>query len=383
MATEPLAVWQASRRQALAWLGSACWASAAMAAGLPAPGSATLSATLWAAWQDEGAEHIGEVRLRGGRWAVGRQLAVPTRAHGLVLQADGSVLVVARRPGDWLLRWHPQTGQTQWQWVESDRRFNGHVVADAAGQRLWTTETDLESVAGMVALRDGPTLHKQAEWPTHGADPHQLMLLPQALGGWPAGTLVVANGGIPTLPETGRAKRQLDKMDPSLVALGADTGARLGQWRLPDAQLSIHHLALDGASGLLGIALQAEHADAATRTQAPVLALWDGAALRLCTGQPPMGGYGGDIVALPGGGFAVSCPRVDAVAVFDAGGQFQASLPFKGAYALGRSQADWWVGGAPAILQQPAGHALTGADGASALRWDNHWVAGAGTGSSS
>ena len=66
MATEPLAVWQASRRQALAWLGSACWASAAMAAGLPAPGSATLSATLWAAWQDEGAEHIGEVRLRGG-----------------------------------------------------------------------------------------------------------------------------------------------------------------------------------------------------------------------------------------------------------------------------------------------------------------------------
>ena len=365
MATEPLAVWQASRRQALAWLGSACWASAAMAAGLPAPGSATLSATLWAAWQDEGAEHIGEVRLRGGRWAVGRQLAVPTRAHGLVLQADGAVLVAARRPGDWLLRWHPQTGQTQWQWVESDRRFNGHVVADAAGQRLWTTETDLESVAGMVALRDGPTLHKQAEWPTHGIDPHELLMDA-------SGQLIVANGGVPTQPETGRAKRALARMDSSLVRLHAGSGQLLGQWRLDDGRLSLRHLARLPA-GPLGIALQAEHDDPAERTVAPVLALFDGERLRPCAAPESLAGYGGSIAAW-GGALWVSCPRVNGVSRFDPQGRWQGITPLTEACALApdASGRHLWIGGRECATRH-GGAAPTPLQ-AAGLRLDNHWI---------
>jgi hypothetical protein len=359
------------RRQALALLGGAslawCWPARAAA-----PGSA---ATLLAAWQAAGQEHIGQVRLAQGRWALQHTLVLPTRAHGLLAEPGGGVLAVARRPGDWLLRWSPRTGRTQWQWVEDERRFNGHVIASADHRRLWTTETELEDAQGLLGLRDARSLEKTAEWPTHGRDPHQLMALPRAVGDAPAGALVVANGGIPTLPETGRAKLRLGEMDASLVLLDERSGALLGQWRLPDRHLSIRHLAFDATSGRLGIALQAEHPDAQARAQAPVLAVWDGRLLWAATGQPALAGYGGDIVALPGGGFAVSCPRADTVALYDAQGAWRENRPFTGAYALARHGSNWWVAGTPQVRHWPAGELLAAPATDATLQWDNHWVA--------
>ncbi len=360
-----------SRRHALALLA---WASAGA---IPAAAHANPrdTSTLLAAWQQDGREHVGEVQLTAGHWALRRQIETPTRAHGLWLQADGAVLAVARRPGDWLLRWQPASGKAQWQWIEDDRRFNGHVVASADGQRLWTTETEQDQGAGQLALRDHRSLEKTAEWATHGRDPHQLMVLPVVLGDLPAGTLIVANGGIPTLPETGRTKKSLDAMDASLVALHPGSGALLGQWRLADPFLSIRHLAWDGASRKLGIALQAEHPDAQARAAAPVLAVWNGRTLTPATGQPAVAGYGGDIVALPGGGFAVSCPRVNAVALYDATGAWRENLPFAGAYALARQGADWWVAGEPQVRHWPDGARFDAASGTPPLQWDNHWIA--------
>jgi hypothetical protein len=42
-------------------------------------------------------------------------------------------------------------------------------------RRLYITETDLDSGAGLIGVRDAKTLEKLAEWPTHGIDPHQLV----------------------------------------------------------------------------------------------------------------------------------------------------------------------------------------------------------------
>ncbi|ANY60835.1 hypothetical protein MA05_00350 [Comamonas aquatica] len=88
-------------------------------------------------------------------------------------------------------------------------------------------------------------------------DPHQLLLDRD-------GSLVVANGGIPTQPETGRRKLRLDHMDSSIVRLRPqDRGALAGQWQLPDPRLSLRHLAWgpavawDPGQRWLGIALQA------------------------------------------------------------------------------------------------------------------------------
>jgi hypothetical protein len=343
---------------------------AGVAASVPTWAGAAKNTTLLAAWQSGTEQHIGLLSVGDSSWSVQRSLVVPTRAHGLWAEAGGSVLAVARRPGDWLLRWHPASGRTQWHWIGEDRRFNGHVISRTGSATLWTTETDLDTAQGRIGVRDAASLEKAGEWATHGMDPHQLLALPQAVGDLPAGTLMVANGGIPTLPETGRSKRELGRMDASLVALHPDSGALLGQWRLADPFLSLRHLAFDPVSGTLGIALQAEHPQASDKAAAPVLAVWDGRTLRAAEGQPPVAGYGGDICAWPGGGFAVSCPRVNQLALYDARGVWRQALAHREACALASRDGRWWLGGASGVLGAQ-GEARTAA---APLQLDNHWV---------
>jgi hypothetical protein len=337
---------------------------------MPVARAARSDATLLAAWQQQDEQRIGLMAVGDTSWSVQRSLVVPTRAHGLWAEAGGSVLAVARRPGDWLLRWHPASGRTQWHWIGEDRRFNGHVIAAAGGGSLWTTETDLDTAMGRIGVRNETSLEKTGEWAAHGMDPHQLLALPQAVGELPAGTLMVANGGIPTLPETGRSKRELGRMDASLVALHPGNGDLLGQWRLSDPFLSLRHLAFDPVSGTLGIALQAEHPQATDKAGAPVLAVWDGRALRAAEGQPPVAGYGGDICAWPGGGFAVSCPRTHQLALYDARGVWRSALPHREACALASRQGHWWLGGATGVLGDQGEARATSAP----LQLDNHWV---------
>jgi uncharacterized protein len=347
------------------WLGAAVWAS---------PNDAPT--TLLATWQTPDAHHIGLVDVDVKRWRVNRSMAVPTRAHGVMVESSGSVLALARRPGDWLLRWHPRTGETQWQWIGGDRRFNGHVVASPQGDTLWTTETDLETAQGRLGVRDSRSLEKTAEWATQGMDPHALMVLPQALGRIPAGSLMVANGGIPALPETGRAKRDLGRMDASLVALNPQTGAVLGQWRLADPYLSIRHLAWDAVSKRLGIALQSENPDGALRQSAPVLAVWDGEQLLPSLVQPMLQGYGGDICARPGGGFVVSCPRADALALFSPSAVWTSTQPHRDSCALVAHDGQWWASGSDGVLSvAPSRDSVVALAAApeERIQFDNHW----------
>ena len=346
------------------------WLAAAAAMGLT-PAWARSPDRLLAAWQVDNEQRIGVIAVAGARWSVQQQITVPTRAHGLMVEAGGSVLATARRPGDWLLRWFPASGQTQWRWIEDDRRFNGHAAVSTDGKTIWTTETDLDTAQGRLAARDAKSLEKRAEWATHGMDPHEFLVLPERLGDIPGGSLIVANGGIPTLPETGRSKRALDRMDASLVALDPRDGALLGQWRLDDPFLSIRHLAWDPVSRAVGIALQAEHPDADTKRLAPVLAVWNGQRLQAARSQPAVQGYGGDICALPGGGFVVSCPRADTLALFGVNAHWSRNQPHREAYALATADEHWWASGADGVWCAPES---TEARSSLRLQFDNHWT---------
>jgi hypothetical protein len=342
--------------------------------GVPGPSNATGASAaagaphLLAAWQCEPASsaeaarfQVGVLAAQPGALAVAYALDVPTRAHGLLAEPGGTVLAVARRPGDWLLRWRPGDIEPQTAWIEPDRAFNGHVIASADGRLLYTTETDLETGAGLIGVRDAATLDKLAEWPTQGMDPHELLLDAD-------GSLVVANGGIATLPETGRLKIGVERMDASLVRLDTRHGAVRGQWRLADTRLSLRHIAWGGRDGrLLGIALQAEHDDAAQRHAAPLLALFDGKRLHTVAAPQPLAGYGGDI-AWADGAFAVSCPRVDGMARYGADGAWQGFTALPEACALAAWRHGVWVGG--------RGQAIHGADrfALDGLRLDNHWL---------
>ncbi len=235
--------------------------------------------------------------------AIRYAVPLPTRPHGLLAEADGGLLVLGARPGAWLLRCDGAGRVTQQVRVDEEgaTRLNGHAVASAGGDALYTTETELKSGRGRIGVRDRLTLRKRDEWDTHGIDPHQLLLDGK-------GHLVVANGGVPRTPED--KKFDLHRMEPSLARLDGAGGRLLGQWRLDDPRLSLRHLAwsrnLSEDDALLGIALQAEHDEAAARAAAPILAVFDGERLAVPTRANDGIGYAGDIAAAHNGGFALS-----------------------------------------------------------------------------
>jgi hypothetical protein len=372
--TEPFTL---QRRQ---WLTFAAALASPFAA---SAGTAMRAPQLAATWEGSEGYQVGVLTQHGSALAVSAALDVPTRAHGVWVEAGGTLLAVARRPGDWLLRWRPDATQggkaIAWGWIEPDRAFNGHVIASPDGKLLYTTETNLETGQGLIGLRDAATLEKTGEWPTHGMDPHELLLDAD-------GSLMVANGGIPALPETGRLKIHMDRMDASLVRLDTGSGELRGQWRLADKRLSLRHIAwADGANNVsgqrvLGIALQAEHDDAAAKAAAPVLAVFDGQRLQTrAAGQGQLlAGYGGDI-APAGSGFAVSCPRANGVALWRAGGEWAGFLPLQEACALAavapekNEEPGLWAAGRLAALTQNSRGAVR-ASALKDLRLDNHWA---------
>ncbi len=232
---------------------------------------------------------------------IRQALAVPDRVHGLLDDGDAGFIAVAFRPGAWLLRVDPdgKVAQRIVMAEEGARTLDGHALFDPSGQWLITTETDPRDDQGWISIRDRRTLKKVAEWRSQGIEPHQACLDA-------TGKLVIAHGGI--LRAAKDRKRDLERMESSLVRLDPATGELLGSWRLHDRRLSLRHLALGNERApngkpLIGIAIEAEHDDPARRAAAPVLAVWDGTELRTPTHVPVGKGYSSDIVAGPLGGF--------------------------------------------------------------------------------
>lgn len=357
------------------------WASA----GQMVPPIASVRTRIGAAWrgpQDSDPRVAGvlEADWTERRMRVVYQVPLPSRCHGITPLPDGGLLIVAARPGDWLLRCNAQGEVVRHMSLAQEKstaRLNGHLIAAPDAKVLFTTETDMKTGQGRIGVRDRETLVKLDEWPSHGKEPHQ-MLIDQD------GHLIVANGGIPRGLDD--KKFDLHRMDSSLVRIHAQTGAKLGQWQLPDARLSLRHMAwadaLTDGPRLLGIAMQAEHDHPAQRAEAPILAVFDGQSLTTPSTQNDGVGYAGDIAAACGGGFVLSSHQPGKVYLWhpSQAKALREIVQFKQAYALST-----WA---------PEPEAISGALVATAfglLRWhpsekaeflawptpmalDNHWV---------
>lgn len=313
--------------------------------------------------------------------------AVPSRAHGVLAEAGGGFLVVAARPGMWLRRLDAD-GQVA-QHVDlpvakTGRTLDGHIMASADGKWLYTPETNQATGEGWISVRDIKTLAIQAEWRTHGRDPHQCVIDS-------SGALLLANGGIQR--DVDGKKINLEDMNSSLVRLNGQTGELLGQWRLKDRRLSLRHVVWNNVNSsastsntksLLGIALQAEHDDITQRRSAPALAVWDGEKLTVPSRDTTAGGYAGDIAPGPGGGFVLSGQRVGKGVLWhpDAPEQLFPIAELKEVCALAapmsltaknelngvlmgseRGVAHWHPSEKPRMMPWP-----------SAMTLDNHWV---------
>lgn len=172
---------------------------------------------------------------------------LPSRAHGITLAPDGrSALAAARRPGRFVRVFDVEEGDTLKTLEPAPgRHFYGHAVFGADGRHVYMTENAFEEGTGVIGVYDAADGYKRiGEFSSGGVGPHQLALMPDGR------TLVVANGGIRTHPDSKREKLNLDVMRSSLTLLDTASGKVVHDARLPlerDRLLSLRHLALDGS----------------------------------------------------------------------------------------------------------------------------------------
>ncbi|WP_233474672.1 DUF1513 domain-containing protein [Azospirillum agricola] len=168
--------------------------------------------------------------------------ATPGRAHAIEPHPTRPEAVAfARRPGRWFMPLSLTDGAAgPVVRAPDDRRFTGHGAFSADGALLYVAEDDVPNETGAIGVYDANDGYRRiGVLPTHGLGPHELLMLD---GGT---VLAVANGGVITHPDTGRAKLNLDEMDASLTYVEAATGRLLDKVRLPErhANLGIRHIA--------------------------------------------------------------------------------------------------------------------------------------------
>ncbi|MCA9546821.1 MAG: DUF1513 domain-containing protein, partial [Myxococcales bacterium] len=175
--------------------------------------------------------------------------------------------MVARRPGTAAVEVDLRAGRIRRRFaVAPDRLLCGHACFSADGQIVFTTEVDAQTGAGRVGVRDARTYAPLGELDTNGLGPHELALMPDGR------TLVVANGGLLTRPESGRQVLNLDTMDPSLVYLDLARGAVVEQVRLAEPKASVRHLAV-AQDGTVAVATQVQREAMAGAAVVPLAAL--------------------------------------------------------------------------------------------------------------
>lgn len=172
------------------------------------------------------------------------RVELPDRGHDVTFDPISRRSVVfARQPGTFATIFD-HTGKAAPLTIGSaeGRHFYGHGVFSPDGGLLYATENDFDNAAGVIGVYDATAgFRRVAEFPTFGVGPHELLLMADGR------TLAIANGGIETHPDFGRAKLNIATMKPSLVFVDSVTGDLLDRYELPAAlhQLSIRHMDTD------------------------------------------------------------------------------------------------------------------------------------------
>lgn len=172
-----------------------------------------------------------------------RQIDLPERGHDVTFNpATGASVVFARRPGNFAIAFERAAWVTPTTILAPEgRHFYGHGVFSPNGKLLYATENDFEDASGKIGIYDATDGYKRLdEFSSFGIGPHDLLLSPDGK------SLIVANGGIETHPDYGRAKLNLATMQPNLAYIDLATGDLLEKHTLPNSlhQLSIRHIAV-------------------------------------------------------------------------------------------------------------------------------------------
>lgn len=148
--------------------------------------------------------------------AVGRvlfQIPLPGRGHAAAAHPTRpEAIAFARRPGTFAVVVDCAIGApTARLTAPHGRHFYGHGDFSEDGQWLFTTENDYENGQGRIGVWDaGNGYMRVDEFSSGGIGPHDIKRVPGT------DTLVIANGGIDTHPDSGRTKLNIPTMRPNL-----------------------------------------------------------------------------------------------------------------------------------------------------------------------
>jgi len=174
------------------------------------------------------------------------------RGHGISLhpRKRNTVVMYSRRPGTEGIEVDLITGLVNRRLsCQVNRHLMGHGCFSPDGHLLLTTEADLQSTRGLIVVRDSQSYKVLAEFDSGGIGPHELSLLPDGK------TLVVANGGIHTHPDSGRKKLNLDTMASNLAYIDLTSGSIIDRFSVQDPKASIRHLNV-APDGTVAFAMQ-------------------------------------------------------------------------------------------------------------------------------
>lgn len=297
-------------------------------------------------------------------------VALPARGHAAAAHpVRPEAVAFARRPGRFALVVECRAGRIMARLAApAGRHFYGHGAFSADGSTLFTTENDFDAVRGRIGIWDADAGYARVgEIASGGLGPHDILRLP--------GTdiFAVANGGIETHPDSGRAKLNLPTMRPNLSYLSAD-GEVLEQVEPAHRLNSIRHLAARG-DGTVAFAMQWQGDPAAAL---PLLGLHRrGGAPR--TLEAPnarvMRGYAGSVAfSEDGGAVGITSPKGGALHVFGAGGDFAAEIAAPDICGLSAGPGGF-MATTGAGLALPIARGMAGRAVRHAARWDNHLVA--------
>lgn len=178
---------------------------------------------------------------------------LPDRGHAAAAHPlRPEAVAFARRPGTFALVIDCRSGNIISKLDSpSGRHFYGHGVYSPDASVLFTTENDFENGTGRIGVWDVKAGYKRiSDFASGGIGPHDMALLPDGE------TLIVANGGIQTHPNSGRSKLNIATMRSNLAYISV-SGTLKERLELEPtlARNSIRHLSVD-QSGTVAFAMQ-------------------------------------------------------------------------------------------------------------------------------
>jgi hypothetical protein len=196
------------------------------------------------------------------------------RGHGLNQHPINNEFIVCmpRRPGITGLVINIQSGKVAHSFSSVGKHhMHGHACFSFDGQYLFTTESNFETGDGVIVVRETQGYQIVRSFPSYGVGPHELAMMPDGK------TLVVANGGLRTHPDSGRKVLNLNTMESNLSYIDTRTGTLIEQARINNqsydfSKASIRHLDVSPC-GTVAIALQVQREAMSNDTVIPLAAI--------------------------------------------------------------------------------------------------------------